>query len=323
MQDYKDIRVTGPISLEKVTEKLPVWSSRTMYDRDRKEQRKYTAGVLYILTPQDRRHFRFLECLVNDHSLGLSKNQLESVTQQVNCYGLVNVKKKSNFRHARFDAPIYLVDTSGLSDRMDIVVDRALYFERITDTCVSVSRKRAQRLFEMRTSEKAAGRVTISTIMWDALCTDAQKDKAKRRFEEYRSSHWKDFISRGTTCTKFYNNQESALELLDHACRRLKGDNFIFESNLYTGQDIQKAPYVSYLLEQLMERMVVLEGQIWVVTEELSQESTTADVDMCRQLTKDKRELELMLANTHREMEDFVELSESEVSSSRRILKWF
>ncbi|KAF9031297.1 hypothetical protein BJ165DRAFT_1518982 [Panaeolus papilionaceus] len=325
MSDYKNIKVTGPISLEKVTQKLPFFSSRI---------------ILLGITGTGKSNF--LECLANDHSLGLSKNQLESVTQHIECYRLVNIKKITNIG---YDAEIYLIDTPGFSDRklsekrivtmlhewakasmdsMGLVVDRALYFERITDTRVSGSKKRAKRLFEMITGEKAARRVTIMTTMWDALWDDAQKEKAEKRFEEYRSSQWADFTSRGATCTKFYNSQESALEVLDHAFgTSIPGDSFIFESNLYTGQDMQKAPYASYLFEQLVRRIAALEGQLWAITEDMAQESMMANKELSCQLMKDKAEVELMLVDVHKEMEDFAVLSEVSTGFRQRISKWF
>ncbi|KAF9031296.1 hypothetical protein BJ165DRAFT_1518977 [Panaeolus papilionaceus] len=330
---FKCIEVTGRIRLEKVSHKLPVWSSRIM---------------LVGVTGSGKSNF--LECLADDKTLGLSKNQLESVTQSIECYRVVNVKKKSNIG---INGEIYLIDTPGFSDRkmsekkivsmlhewagasmdnLGLAADRAIYFERITDPRMSGSKKRAKEIFQMITGERTERRVTIATTMWDTLWNDEQRDKAEKRFEEYSSSCWENFTSNGTRCVKFENTQQSALSVLNLVYdNKATIDSFVFTRPPYTGPNLYKAPYAPYILERLQERISLLEGRLRVITDDLSsQESIEAggDSEYVQQLLEDKADIGGLLVEARGEMTNFgAPISESDEvvikpSVRRRFLNW-
>ncbi|PPQ74800.1 hypothetical protein CVT24_003669 [Panaeolus cyanescens] len=308
----------GPVGIEKVPDgqKLPLWSTRI---------------ILLGVTGTGKSNF--LECIANDKTLGLSKDQLESVTDKIQCYKLLNVKKKTRIGR---NGPIYVIDTPGFADRrlsekkivtmlhewgmtsqdsLGIVVDRAMYFERITDTRASGSKKRARELFEMITGEKAASRIVIVTTMWDTLWNESQKNKAEVRFEEYKTSQWEKFTKKGTRCARFLNTQESAIHLLDEVlAQHLSIAGFAFSEKQYIGQEFQKAPYASFVLERLVERLMAVEGRLGGIEEELKLHhdddgSNSRDVDwsadVVQELEREREELGALWSELNAELKDY------------------
>ncbi|KAF9040887.1 hypothetical protein BJ165DRAFT_1492896 [Panaeolus papilionaceus] len=95
--EYEDIQVNGPISIIPIIPK----------------QMKGENVWLYILMgPTGSGKSSFIESLAPDQHLDISKDSLESVTQEVNCYQVVNLGRKPVYSDRLF----VLMDTPGFLD---------------------------------------------------------------------------------------------------------------------------------------------------------------------------------------------------------------
>ncbi|KAF9032368.1 hypothetical protein BJ165DRAFT_1331857, partial [Panaeolus papilionaceus] len=123
----------------------------------------------------------FIEALCGDASLGISKDQLESCTQEVSAYRLVNVNFQRTVTH-----PIYVIDTPGFADRKisdtEIIfklhewlkrygkqIEWILYLIPITDIRLSGSKRWTLQTFKEMKGIGAAKDITIVTTMWDTI----------------------------------------------------------------------------------------------------------------------------------------------------------
>ncbi|KAF9040958.1 hypothetical protein BJ165DRAFT_1493560 [Panaeolus papilionaceus] len=93
-QEYRKIKVNGPISIVPITPELM----------------KGELVYLYILMgPTGSGKSSFIESLAPDQHLDISKDSLESMTQEVNCYQVVNLTNQRS-------GSIVLMDTPGFLD---------------------------------------------------------------------------------------------------------------------------------------------------------------------------------------------------------------
>ncbi|KAF9040936.1 hypothetical protein BJ165DRAFT_1493399 [Panaeolus papilionaceus] len=96
-QKYDTIQVNGPINIVPITP----------------EHMKGKYVLLYILMgPTGSGKSSFIESLAPDQHLDISKDSLESVTQEVNCYQVVNLGLKPEYSDRLF----VLMDTPGFLD---------------------------------------------------------------------------------------------------------------------------------------------------------------------------------------------------------------
>ncbi|KAF9035515.1 hypothetical protein BJ165DRAFT_646174 [Panaeolus papilionaceus] len=148
----------------------------------------------------------FIEAL-GDEALGISKDQLEGMTQEVQAYQLLNATWVNGEN-------VYLIDTPGLADekiseirlfrlirewmkdKKIETVHRILYFDRITDIRMSSSRWRSiETLIQaIQGFDKTSGgdvntlAITHVTTMWDTVITENQRRKVEVRFNEVKES---------------------------------------------------------------------------------------------------------------------------------------
>ncbi|PPQ76456.1 hypothetical protein CVT24_013350, partial [Panaeolus cyanescens] len=176
----------------------------------------------------------FIEALANDRKLGISKDQLESCTQTVTAYQIVNV-------HV-FGLPIWLLDCPGFSDTslsdLEIIemvnswmkvnnvdyLHGILYFCPVTDTRLPGTRRKTMEMLKalIKSSSSRAnadgtekkGTLTIVTTMWDQVWCERVEKRAQKNFNELKDG---DMIAKGAGITKFKNTQESALKVIDNA----------------------------------------------------------------------------------------------------------
>ncbi|PPQ99495.1 hypothetical protein CVT24_005286 [Panaeolus cyanescens] len=193
--------------------------------------------VAYVAHSAHKHEIRFIEALANDGNLGISKNQLESYTQTVTVYEVVNAKFASK--------RIYLMDSPGFSDsnlsEMEIVemvknwmaansfgsIDAILYFCPVTDTRLPGTRRKTMDMLKalVKSSSRIPhsnqsaneGAVTLVTTMWDQVWCERVEQRAEKNYLQLKYTVWKDMIEKGACITKFMNTQGSALEVLDEA----------------------------------------------------------------------------------------------------------
>ncbi|PPQ76102.1 hypothetical protein CVT24_003697 [Panaeolus cyanescens] len=159
---------------------------------------KYTvAFVLILMGPTGSGKSAFIESLVSGPLPGISKDTLESVTQEAICYRMMNL------RDGNCNRSVILIDTPGFLDTKiseskvlamvedklkylrkhayDILVSM-LYFERITDTRLSGSKQKSIALLKAFAVKFDVDHVMIITTMWNTLWTPMQIENAERRY---------------------------------------------------------------------------------------------------------------------------------------------
>ncbi|KAF9032417.1 hypothetical protein BJ165DRAFT_1517609 [Panaeolus papilionaceus] len=303
MKQLTKIRTTGPVSVERVD---------TI-----QEESKYT---ILIVGQTGVGKSSFIETFSTDKSLGISKNQLESVTQTVVGYKLVNVER--DLQRTTY-VPMYIIDTPGFSDpkisEMKVIkmilkftqdnniglYNRILFLDRITDTRMSGSKGRNLDLFKALTGEKSAKRITIVTTMWDQVWREDQREKAQERFDQLQSGFWEEFVKQGAKLVKFENKQESTLELLDAWVSGYRGEKFGFEAMEANNQDIHSTPLGIAAYENLVERIVGLKLRLQSIEGDLADKSTRENADLLEFFQKSKIEAQSQLRMFQQELLEF------------------
>ncbi|KAF9047730.1 hypothetical protein BJ165DRAFT_1119625 [Panaeolus papilionaceus] len=103
---YKHLKYTSPVSVL-ARPKNELFSSLE----------KSQAAFILLLGPTGSGKSTFIEALAEEGSaLGISKNQLDSVTQDIVSYQLVNVHQKRDHDRKHDEYTFHIIDTPGFSD---------------------------------------------------------------------------------------------------------------------------------------------------------------------------------------------------------------
>ncbi|PPQ68878.1 hypothetical protein CVT24_007687 [Panaeolus cyanescens] len=160
----------------------------------------------------------FIEAVADDKSLGISKNQLDSVTKAITAYEIINLQHMQD--------PICLLDSPGFSDNnlsdVEIVnmvkkwmednrvfsvssLESVFYFCPVTDTRLPGSRMKTMEMLKalVRGSATATsstgstneGSVTIITTMWDQVWCERVGQRAESNYTQLKDHVWKVFGS--------------------------------------------------------------------------------------------------------------------------------
>ncbi|PPR05630.1 hypothetical protein CVT24_002887 [Panaeolus cyanescens] len=159
----------------------------------------------------------FIEALAGSgQRLGISGSTLESVTQDVQTFRLLNLR------------PVYLVDTPGFSDvKMSEIqilnkihewqatngyIHCVFYFVRITDKRIGRSARRLIKIIKgLGLSHHS---LIIVTTMWDTIHEEEARKRADYYFAYLRDFVWEFQIKWGAQILRFENTQISAFEVL-------------------------------------------------------------------------------------------------------------
>ncbi|KAF9031613.1 hypothetical protein BJ165DRAFT_1411120 [Panaeolus papilionaceus] len=315
MPEYRFLHVTGPISAKPLSGSLPIFNTQVT--------------LLLGLTGVGKSNF--LECLHGDHSLAIAGDSLESVTQDVVCYELLNVSC-GGFRH-----PIYFVDCPGFADNhlseLQVVkklqtwlsaqdgnpnIDTLLYFHRITDKRVSGSQRRALSLIKSMVGTPGGYLwVGAVTTMWDTLWKEDQLRCANERFRELKDEHLKaTFGPDAEKAFQFHNTQESALRILDDAMlmRKKKFTKSLILGSLrdppfksFSGSKLRKSPFALQLYQLLVDRIAAVQQQLRNLNDDIGNEPAHSNQELLEHLTHTKAEAEANLATLQRELVEFGE----------------
>ncbi|PPR04213.1 hypothetical protein CVT24_013295 [Panaeolus cyanescens] len=220
----------------------------------------------------------FIEALANDHTLGISKDQLESFTQTVTAYEIVNVYF-DQYRISLLDCPgfsdtslseleiIEMVNTWMKANRVSYI-DIILYFCPITDTRLPGTRRKTMEMWKSLVSSSSkssypAGRkdevaVTIVTTMWDQVWCERVEQRAEKNYNQLKDGVWKEMIDKGSGITKFKNTQESALGNIDDALEKFVDvDDTAYNISWFAVQDVplMNTGHGVFLYEELTSRI--------------------------------------------------------------------
>ncbi|PPQ73903.1 hypothetical protein CVT24_012789 [Panaeolus cyanescens] len=349
--EYKSLIVKGPFSLKTVEKLSQFWlSSRILLMGPTGSGKSNVRRHLPSSCPLDHSHvdvLKYLETLIGDKSLGISKDQLNGVTQDIVAYELIGVQDRVfTIGQHYLDGTIYLIDTPGFSDDklseariirklhdwaeakrtnarvFGMSISCILYFDRITDTRMSGSKKQTLQLFRQLTGNVHEG-VIIVTTMWDMLWNEQQKQRADQRYQQMKDRFWKviltpfllyflrtdkctpqPYINQKCSITKFLNTQESALEILDLGCTHASGSIYNFEST--KGTTLGQAPYGALLTQGLQSRILALQQRkLHLDADIMTHPSQSTDMEAYQQALEERREVEAHLSTLEKDLDMF------------------
>ncbi|KAF9039725.1 hypothetical protein BJ165DRAFT_1613488 [Panaeolus papilionaceus] len=298
------IKVLGAVSVERVS-KFP----KIGIDR-------IDGFVVYVLLgPTGSGKSSFIEAVASDPSLGLSSDKLEGFTQSVSIYRIVNaVTRLSGY-------PIYLVDMPSFADSkisaMSIVsmlkrMIRAnpsyffniLYHTPINKPRLPRSQRQVLQTFEALTGTKAAKKVTVVSTMWDSIWNENTTGRAEGNFSQLHNEIWKDYIAQGANIVKFYNTQESALTILDHAYGQ---SNAVYYFSIQTSNhlSLRETPFASHIYNDLQTRIHDLQMQQANIQSELHMATEQSDEKLRAVLIAQLAEVQMLFTKFEKELHKF------------------
>ncbi|KAF9045266.1 hypothetical protein BJ165DRAFT_150547 [Panaeolus papilionaceus] len=251
-------------------------------------------------------------------SLGISRNQLDSVTHSISAYRLDDSNNNT----------FYLVDTPGFNDQklsefrivnmvrewmkaneLD-VVGRVLYLDKITDIRASGSKGRSLSMLKALTGEHTARNVSFVTIMWDQIWNEMQQKRAEERFQQLKAEHWKEYLEDGSQTFRFYNIQASAIDIINLATNNFVHDDFGFVKAIHEEQPYNETPFGLNLYCNLLERVEAIRQRLKGIEEELqmysSQQQSQDNVEaLTNGFRKEAEELQAELEGLEQDLKDF------------------
>ncbi|PPQ76792.1 hypothetical protein CVT24_011335 [Panaeolus cyanescens] len=322
-----DLRITGPVSVEQQTAPLPAIKPYCI--------------LLLGLTGTGKSNFndgltikQFIEVLSGGADLKISGNSLESVTQNITLYRLVNVE------FSAFSRPIFLIDCPGFCDNKTSefklitmiqewmhnvaiqgilpearTISTILYFHRITDKRLSSTQRETLRLIGSLVGDPYHNqtRLAIVTTMWDTLWRPTQIEEAEIRFTQLKESI-KQFLGPiADQALRFHNTQNSALHIINDADTMClpPGVLAIVQRSLresplrtFSNQNLRNAPFADQLLKLLQDRISRLEQSIRILDDDIQQleqdgESDPSSRDELRGMKSNAEEALRTVASEH------------------------
>ncbi|KAF9033127.1 hypothetical protein BJ165DRAFT_1515769 [Panaeolus papilionaceus] len=310
------LQITGPVVVQRV----------------RAEDMPQSPYCIVLVGPTGSGKSSFIEALNSKSpgpSLGIAKNQLEGVTQEVTTYQLKGVLAGVS----TFDTPIYIVDTPGFSDpklsEMHVVSDiqgwskasnsdllrvrrRALYVHPITDIRLPNSRRRCYTMFlKMCTELNLVGQPTLVTSMWDQIAEGSNGERnAEARFKMLEA-HWKlwtDPFAVPSNVVKFTNSFESAIQILDAVC-----SSSTWFLTTYTQPHSLEADTRALLdptmQDALMDRIESYKQRLLTANRDLEEQDYQVDPELMRLLRKEQEDCRAYLWKFVREMADHLRVT--------------
>ncbi|KAF9042370.1 hypothetical protein BJ165DRAFT_264926 [Panaeolus papilionaceus] len=213
---------------------VPIADSAIQYDDSR-------VGVTLVMGPTGAGKSRFIEALAGNDALGISKDQLESVTQVITTYELTNIEAwkgpgTSITKYGAEEGRFYILDTPGFSDsqisEFEIIemvkewmnahkcssIATILYLWPITDTRLPGSKRRTIEMLKLLAAINTdkPGSIMVITTMWDRLWNERTIAAADQRFVHLQDHVWKDLREQGGFVVKFTNTHSSAINCLNY-----------------------------------------------------------------------------------------------------------
>ncbi|KAF9040871.1 hypothetical protein BJ165DRAFT_329195 [Panaeolus papilionaceus] len=277
IQEYNTIQVNGPISIVPITP----------------EHMKGEIVWLYILMgPTGSGKSSFIESLAPDQHLDISKDSLESVTQEVNCYQVVNLGLQAMYYSDRL---FVLMDTPGFLDPrlsegwiMRMVTESLnaihqfssyttvyiFYFQPITDIRIGGSKRDAVKILRKYIDQYNAEDISVITTMWNQLSTPKQLEDASCRFDTLKEEIYAGSGSLGITVKKFDTSQASALSLLDRS-------SYGWQEYPNNANKVMDPHYQSHLCNNLLGRITTVLQQLQFLAEDKQSATRSGSEDHC------------------------------------------
>ncbi|KAF9031920.1 hypothetical protein BJ165DRAFT_1616460 [Panaeolus papilionaceus] len=213
---YDYLKILGPLRVEPVTPK---------------ELKGQRVRVCILMGPTGSGKSAFIEALAPQQGLSISKDSINSVTQNVLCYSIVNLHDSEH--------PVILMDTPGLLDprisesrvvsmisneldalrtSVEMAVVTLCYFHAIDVARVGGTKRSAVEFLKGFAQTFKANNVNIVTTMWNKLWKEKQTTDAEQRFNALQVEIYKSLPSLNVSLDKFDSTAASTLSILD-ACR--------------------------------------------------------------------------------------------------------
>ncbi|KAF9036359.1 hypothetical protein BJ165DRAFT_1533189 [Panaeolus papilionaceus] len=278
--ELQKLEIIGKLSIQEHHHATDTSRSQEVFD--------FSAGfVVLIMGPTGAGKSSFIEALVGQDDCALEKissSQLEGYTQRVTAYRIDGLLTRDSSQRK-----IYLIDTPGFSDNkfseFDIIskirawwnengeryFDQIIYLTPVGSVRLPGSQRETLAFFKKLMGKDGAGMLTIATTMWDTVWGEQGAQRAERNFEQLRDEVWKNFIADGSRITRFYNTQESALQILDKVLRMPNK----FSDLEYFSRPMDRLPYTTDLRDDLLSRIHSLRMQKDVLEKELGDLSIT------------------------------------------------
>ncbi|KAF9037447.1 hypothetical protein BJ165DRAFT_1408160 [Panaeolus papilionaceus] len=269
--EYEYLKFEGPISVIPIA---PEDISKGEY-----------LDVFLLMGPTGSGKSAFIESLSPDQKLDISKDSLESVTQKVVCYQVVNVMWRAR--------DILLVDTPGFLDTKlsesqitKMIVEtldslrqsaagvdvRLLYFQPITDIRMGGSKRDAVKLFRGFAESFGAYGIHVVTTMWNHIVSPKKMEDANLRFSELQKEIFVSSIGFYIKIAKFEFSYYSALSILDNPHGGWSHSRSISQ-NIYP-------EYQSLILNNLLERISNIHQQLLTLAEHKQSATTPGREDL-------------------------------------------
>ncbi|KAF9042371.1 hypothetical protein BJ165DRAFT_1486900 [Panaeolus papilionaceus] len=291
---------------------VPIAESKIQYDDERD-------GVMLVMGPTGAGKSRFIESLARNDALGISKDQLDSVTQVITTYEFMNIEAwkgpgTSITKYGAEEGRFYILDTPGFSDsqisEFEIIemvkewmnahncsyIGTILYLWPITDTRLPGSKRRTIEMLKLLAAINTdkPGEIVVITTMWDRLWNERAIAAAEERFVHLQDNAWKDLLEAGGNLKKFTNTHSSALDCLTirKALYAVSLPQAILTGNF------QDVPFSPHLYHDLLDRIQAAQQHKGNIDAELSDPIVCANQEL-------KAYTEEQLHNTERLLTKF------------------
>ncbi|KAF9050613.1 hypothetical protein BJ165DRAFT_1010750 [Panaeolus papilionaceus] len=197
-------------------------------------------GVIIVMGPTGAGKSRFIEVLARNEELGISKDQLDSVTQVITTYEMTDIEwwegpGTSIRRVGTEDEQLYILDTPGFSDsqisELEILemvkewmnahncssISTIFYLWPITDSRLPGSKRRTIEMLKLLAAINTdkPGEIRVITTMWDKLWNERAMAAAEEWFVHLQDHVWKDLLEAGGCLAKFTNTHSSAIDCIN------------------------------------------------------------------------------------------------------------
>ncbi|KAF9034275.1 hypothetical protein BJ165DRAFT_1615763 [Panaeolus papilionaceus] len=257
-QEYGILRFNGPLSVIPVTPE---------------EVKGKRLWVNLLMGPTGSGKSAFIQALSADHDLSISKDTLESVTQNVTCYQVVNLSNTWDLTYILMDTPGLLDPklsesriTKMIKEKLDdlrkthkSISVAILYFQPITDIRIGRSKGGAVKLVRAFAGSFHALGIVVATTMWNCISTAQQIADANCRFSCLENEIFATSLELRIQVTKFKFSRGSALSILD-----MPSIGWAHDEVLLQNVDLQYQPIIcNNLLERIsnaQQQLHSLEG---------------------------------------------------------------
>ncbi|KAF9049151.1 hypothetical protein BJ165DRAFT_1526525 [Panaeolus papilionaceus] len=260
-QELMNLRINGPISVAPVTPE---------------DVRREGLLVYILMGPTGSGKSAFIESLSPNQDLKISKDSLDSVTQNVTCYQVVNL--------------------TDIQSATTIVVT-ILYFQPITDIRIGGSKRDAVKLLRAFAESFKATGINLVTTMWNHMSRPQQIIDGNLRIISLENELFGQSAKLGLKVYKFESSHDSTLSILDRAYSGWDHDQD-------TSQNMDDQ-YQSLICNNLLDRISSAQQQLQFLVEDKKHATTPGKEDPCllKVVLRDER---AVLAALQSFLDDFV-----------------